>query len=58
MQYLLITPKGKAYTFHIRALAETYQQAYGGTLTDHSIITEKTCQAPVEVYQSGQVLVA
>jgi hypothetical protein len=55
MEFLLITPKGKVYTFHIRSVAETYQQAYGGTLTDHSITTKATCQASIEVDQSGQV---
>jgi len=55
MEFLLITPKGKVYTFHIRSVAETYQLAYGGTLTDHSITSTKECQAPIEVDQSGQV---
>jgi hypothetical protein len=32
MSYTLITPKGKVYTFYLPAMAEMYQQAYGGTL--------------------------
>jgi hypothetical protein len=55
MEFLLITPKGKVYTFHIRSVAETYQQAYGGTLTSDAITSTKECQASIEVDQSGQV---
>jgi hypothetical protein len=32
MKFTLITPTGKLYTFFLQAVAETYQQAYGGTL--------------------------
>lgn len=32
MKFTLITPTGKLYTFFVQAVAETYQQAYGGTL--------------------------
>jgi hypothetical protein len=32
MSYTLITPMGKVYTFYLPAMAEMYQQAYGGTL--------------------------
>jgi predicted DNA-binding protein with PD1-like motif len=38
MQYTLITAKGKLYTFFVLAVAETYQQAYGGTLFDNSVV--------------------
>jgi hypothetical protein len=55
MEFLLITPNGKVYTFHVKSVAETYQQAYGGTLTDHSITTTAPCQAPTEVDLQGQV---
>lgn len=34
MNYTLITSKGKVYTFYIKALAETYQQAFGGVLVE------------------------
>jgi hypothetical protein len=32
MKYALLTPTGRIYTFHIQALATSYQQAYGGQL--------------------------
>ena len=32
MQYTLITGNGKVYTFFIRAVAEQWQQAYGGVV--------------------------
>jgi len=34
MNYTLITSKGKVYTFFIKELALTYQQAFGGVLMD------------------------
>lgn len=34
MNYTLITSKGKVYTFYIKELALTYQQAFGGVLMD------------------------
>lgn len=42
MKFTLITAKGKVYTFFIKAVAETYQQAYGGTLIIGSILTKET----------------
>ena len=38
MNYTLITRTGQVYTFYLRAVAETYQQAYGGTLFDKSVV--------------------
>jgi hypothetical protein len=38
MQYTLITAKGKLYTFFVLAVAQTYLQAYGGTLFDNSVV--------------------
>ena len=38
MRYTLITATGKLYTFYLLAVAETYQQAYGGTLIDNSVV--------------------
>ena len=38
MRYTLITAKGKVYTFFVLAVAETYLQAYGGTLFDNSVV--------------------
>ncbi len=42
MKFTLITAKGKVYTFFIKAVAETYQQAYGGNLFTGSILTKET----------------
>jgi hypothetical protein len=44
MRYTLITAKGKVYTFFVLALAETYQQAYGGQLITGDILVDKTVQ--------------
>ena len=38
MKYTLITNAGKVYTFFVLTVAETYQQAYGGTLIDNSVV--------------------
>lgn len=38
MQYTLITPKGRVYQFYLLATAQTFQQAYGGTLFDNSVV--------------------
>ena len=38
MQYTLITATGKLYTFFVLAVAQTYLQAYGGTLFDNSVV--------------------
>lgn len=38
MQYTLITGKGKVYTFYIKAVADTYQQAYGGVVFTQQIL--------------------
>ncbi len=40
MKYTLITSKGAVYTFYIRAVAECYQQAYGGTLVTNDILID------------------
>ena len=45
MQFTLITSKGKVYTFFIKAVAETYQQAFGGVVITQQIIETQ----PVEV---------
>lgn len=38
MQYTLITNAGRVYTFYVLAVAQTYLQAYGGTLIDNSVV--------------------
>jgi len=40
MQYTLITKTGKVYTFYIQALADTYQQAYGGVVFSQQVLQE------------------
>ena len=44
MKYTLITKQGKVYTFYVRAVAETYQQAYGGQLITGDILVDKVAQ--------------
>ena len=44
MRYTLITAKGKVYTFFVLALAETYQQAYGGQLITADILVDNLSQ--------------
>jgi hypothetical protein len=41
MNYTLITKQGKVFTFFIKALAEQFQQAYGGTIVTNSILTKE-----------------
>ena len=38
MNYTLITRTGKLYTFYVKAAAEIYLMAYGGTLIDNSVL--------------------
>ena len=40
MKYTLITTKGKVFTFTVLACAETFQQAYGGTLITEQLYAE------------------
>lgn len=42
MKYTLIASNGKVLTFFIKAVAETYQQAYGGTIITNEIFTKET----------------
>jgi hypothetical protein len=44
MNYTLITATGKLYTFFILAVAETYQQAYGGTIVTNQVLVDQTAQ--------------
>jgi len=41
MKYTLVTGKGKVYAFYIKAVAETFQQAYGGKIITAEILTEE-----------------
>jgi hypothetical protein len=45
MKFTLITSKGKVYTFFIKAVAETYQQAYGGVVITQQILEVETVAA-------------
>ena len=38
MQYTLISGNGKVYTFYLLAVAETYQQAYGGVVITQQVL--------------------
>lgn len=38
MQFTLITPTGKVYTFYLESVALCYQQAYGGTLVNTLVL--------------------
>ena len=44
MNYTLITAKGKVYTFYVQALAEQFQQAYGGVIVTKNILVDKPAQ--------------
>lgn len=44
MQYTLITNAGRVYTFYVKAVAETYQQAYGGTVFTGDILVDTTAE--------------
>jgi hypothetical protein len=45
MKYTLITSKGKVLTFYLKAVAETYQQAYGGQLITADILVDEVAQS-------------
>ena len=40
MKYTLITKQGKVFTFFIKAVAEQFQQAYGGNIITAEILKE------------------
>ena len=41
MKYTLITGTGQVYTFYLQTVAETFQQAYGGTLIDNTVLEKE-----------------
>jgi hypothetical protein len=41
MEYVVITSKGKVYTFFLRSVAELYAVAYNGTLVVNGEAIEK-----------------
>ena len=44
MKYTLITTNGKVLTFYLKAVAETYQKAYGGQLITADILVDTVAQ--------------
>jgi hypothetical protein len=44
MKYTLITKTGRVYTFYVLAVAETYQQAYGGKIVTNDILVDTPVQ--------------
>ncbi len=44
MMYTLITKTGRVYTFYVQALANQYQQAYGGVVITQQILVDETVQ--------------
>jgi hypothetical protein len=40
MKYTLITKTGRVYTFYIKALADSYQMAYGGVVITQQILVD------------------
>lgn len=41
MQYTLITSNGKVMQFYIQAMAEMYQNLYGGVIVTNDILTKE-----------------
>jgi len=41
MKYTLIARNGKVFTFFLKAVADTFQQAYGGTIITNDILTKE-----------------
>jgi hypothetical protein len=42
MPYTLVTKTGQVYTFYIKAVADCYQQAYGGVVFTQQILQKET----------------
>jgi len=40
MKYTLITPKGQIFQFFLKAVADTYQAAYGGVVFSQQILVD------------------
>jgi hypothetical protein len=40
MKFTLIASNGKVLTFFIRAVAETYQKAYGGVIVTEEVLVD------------------
>ena len=44
MKYTLIASNGKVFTFFIKAVAETFQQAYGGVVITQQILEQENTE--------------
>jgi hypothetical protein len=49
MKYTLITSNGKVFIFNIKACAENFQQAYGGSIITNEILVDNKSET---VYNS------
>ena len=47
MKYTLITKQGKVYTFYLKAVADTYAQAFGGVVITQQILVDQKTPAVV-----------
>ena len=48
MKFILITKNGKVFTFNIKACAENFQQAYGGTLISEQLYAQAYAELLVD----------
>jgi len=48
MNYTLVTPQGRIYTFYIEATALCYQRAYGGVVFSQQILKDEYVTACVQ----------
>ena len=44
MKYTLIASNGKVLTFFVKAVAETYQRAFGGVVITQQILEQETVE--------------
>lgn len=44
MKYTLIASNGKVFTFFLKAVAETFQQAYGGVVITQQILEQENLE--------------
>jgi hypothetical protein len=49
MKFVLILSNGKVFTFNIKACAENFQQAYGGTLISDQLYAQAYSELLEEV---------
>lgn len=44
MKYTLIASNGKVFTFFLKAVAETFQKAYGGVVITQQILEQENTE--------------